>query len=213
MKPERLTGSPRNFRISFLEMLTRTSIGITVIYYPMLAAGFVLLGYDNVKQPTPVAAFVVIGGFAFWTLFEYLMHRFVFHIGDHWPSTAGFQHALHGFHHNQARDKNGVLMPPFPGFIITSAIFGVNLSIMGWSATYFTSGMLLGYVFYAWIHYNIHMKPPPPMFRSLWRHHTLHHCKYPDKAFGVSTPFWDIVFRTMPPKKRKVIERENVYLN
>ncbi|MDZ7659917.1 sterol desaturase family protein [Fodinibius sp.] len=34
-----------------------------------------------------------------------------------------------------------------------------------------------------------------------YRHHTLHHYKYPDKAFGVSTTLWDRVFGTMPPEK------------
>lgn len=29
-------------------------------------------------------------------------------------------------------------------------------------------------------------------------HHGIHHYKQPERAFGVSIPFWDLVFRTMP---------------
>lgn len=211
MKANHLDRLSHSFRIPVLGLLTRTSLGVTMVFYPLIAVGLIYVGYYMDVFSTPFAAFIVGAGIVFWTLFEYLLHRFVFHIGDRWPATAGFQHAIHGVHHH--REKDGVLIPPFPGLIITATIFGVNYSMMGWMATYFTAGMAIGYVFYAWIHHNIHRRPPPPLLRTQWRHHTLHHFKYPDKAFGVTSPFWDIIFRTMPPKSQKTVEWENVFLN
>jgi len=33
--------------------------------------------------------------------------------------------------------------------------------------------------------------------------HAIHHYKYPEKAFGVSSPLWDFVFGTLPRTKQK----------
>jgi sterol desaturase/sphingolipid hydroxylase (fatty acid hydroxylase superfamily) len=67
----------------------------------------------------------------------------------------------------------------------------------------FLAGFILGYLVYANIHFYIHLHRPIKRFSFFWRHHSLHHYKYPDKAFGVSSPLWDIIFGTMPPRKQR----------
>jgi 4-hydroxysphinganine ceramide fatty acyl 2-hydroxylase len=214
MKAQHVSQHSRIFKNPFLELFTRTSLLITMIHYPILIAGLVFLGYKTTYISISTMAIYYACGLVFWTLFEYIMHRYLFHISDHIAGTEKFQYAMHGVHHCNPRDEERVFMPPVPGLIIVAMIFGANYILMGWESSFFTAGMLTGYLIYAWIHYNVHLKPPHPMFRKLWKHHALHHYKYPDKAFGVSSPLWDVVFRTMPPKTtKKVIEQEYVHLN
>lgn len=193
-------GPARIFRNPFLELFTRTSLAITLVHYPLIITALIVLGVRNSYYSLSHMALLCGGGFLFWTLFEYIMHRYLFHISDHIRGTERFQYVMHGVHHNHPRDEERVFMPPVPGLLISAAILGINYLIMGQAAWFFTAGMIAGYVMYAWIHYNVHLKPPHRLFRKLWKHHALHHFKYPDRAFGVSSPLWDIVFRTMPPK-------------
>lgn len=196
-----------------LEILTRTSLGITIVYYSLVSAAFVYLGYTHTSLSVFRSSILVIGGLVTWTLLEYLINCAIYWISNRIPTMSGFRNAVHGIQQGKFRDKDSALMPPVPGLVISLTAFGANFSLMGWPAAYFTSGLALGYVLFAWVHYNIHVRPPHPLLRFLWRHHTLHHFKYPDKAFGVTSPFWDIVFRTMPPKSVKKVEQKHVHLN
>ena len=61
------------------------------------------------------------------------------------------------------------------------------------------AGIITGYMVYSSIHYSIHTYKPIKGLKFLWAHHLKHHNpKYEDRAFGVTSPFWDWVFRTMP---------------
>jgi sterol desaturase/sphingolipid hydroxylase (fatty acid hydroxylase superfamily) len=200
------------FRNPFLELFTRTSLAITMVHYPLLIAALLVLGVRNSYFSISYMALVWGGGLLFWTLFEYIMHRYLFHISDHIKGTDRFQYVMHGVHHNHPRDEERVFMPPLPGLLITAILLGINYLIMGASAWFFTAGMVTGYLAYAWIHYNVHLKPPHRIFRKWWKHHALHHFKYPDRAFGVSSPIWDMVFRTMPPKEPQK-QRDDFHLN
>lgn len=196
-----------------VEILTRTSLGITIVYYSLVSVAFIYLGHTHARLSVVHSAITIFAGLITWTLLEYLINRILYRISNRIPTMSGFRNAVHGIHQGKFRDKDSALMPPVPGLVISLATFGANFSFMGWTAAYFTAGLALGYVIYAWVHYSIHVRPPHPLLRFLWRHHTLHHFKYPDKAFGVTSPFWDIVFRTMPPKSVKKIEEEHVHLN
>lgn len=179
----------------------------------MIIAALLYFGLQYTYYPVSQMTLLCLGGFFFWTLFEYAMHRFLFHISDHVHGTERFQYVLHGVHHHHPRDEERVFMPPLPGLLIASIILGINFIFMGGNAWFFTAGMVAGYLVYAWIHYNVHLKPPHRIFRLWWKHHAMHHFKYPDKAFGVSSPFWDYVFRTMPPKETRRERDEFHYLN
>jgi sterol desaturase/sphingolipid hydroxylase (fatty acid hydroxylase superfamily) len=41
--------------------------------------------------------------------------------------------------------------------------------------------------------------PHSHALKALRRHHMIHHHAQHDARFGVTTPFWDWVFRTLPP--------------
>lgn len=101
-------------------------------------------------------------------------------------------------------------MPPVPSvlmaFVVLLLFYGFSFLLFGSGgyALVFFSGFIFGYLIYVSIHFAIHAFPPPKYLKVLWRNHHLHHYKYPDKAFGVSSVFWDTVFGTLPNRKTKM---------
>lgn len=211
MKPKVTTkfnkGSAKIFQNPFLESLTKTTPKSNLIIY----GAFIILTLYYALFPreiTPLALFgLFIGGMFFWTFAEYMLHRYVFH----WVSDAKwakrFHFVMHGAHHLFPNDKERLLMPPVPGFIIAGFLFALFYTVF-WvigipNLTYgFFPGFFSGYLMYSFVHRATHIIKAPKGFEYLWLHHSLHHYKYPDKAFGVSNRFWDRVFGTMPPLKK-----------
>jgi sterol desaturase/sphingolipid hydroxylase (fatty acid hydroxylase superfamily) len=71
-----------------------------------------------------------------------------------------------------------------------------------------------GYASYLCVHYSVHAFPPPKNFlKHLWIHHALHHYQQPHSAYGVSSPFWDFIFRTMPEKKNFNVKTKTGYID
>jgi sterol desaturase/sphingolipid hydroxylase (fatty acid hydroxylase superfamily) len=192
---------PRIFENPFLEALTKTSPKITLVFYSALTIILITIGAFAAHPTVARVSLYFTGGLFFWSFFEYIMHRYIFHISEHIHGTERFQYIIHGVHHKNPKDEERVFMPPVPGTLIAMLLLGINFLMMGKNTFFFTGGMLIGYMIYASIHYSVHNKPVNPRFRKLWQHHAMHHYKYPDKAFGVSSPLWDMVFGTMPPKK------------
>ena len=70
--------------------------------------------------------------------------------------------------------------------------------LLGDFAFAFLPGFLVGYSLYLSIHYMVHAFQPPKSFlRHLWVNHSVHHYKNGEVVFGVSSPLWDYVYRTM----------------
>ena len=59
------------------------------------------------------------------------------------------------------------------------------------------AGFVHGYLTYDLLHYFIHRgRLPGRIGRFLRQYHMAHHYTKPEKHFGVSSPLWDVVFRT-----------------
>ncbi len=198
-------GSATIFKNPFLESLTRTSLTQNIIVYGSVIA--FLIYYAIAVRGIDALTFVGFFVFALfiWTLAEYLLHRYLFHwISDN-KFVKRFHFIMHGSHHLYPRDTERLLMPPVPGLIMASALFLIFyaiFSLLGYGnyTWAFFPGFFLGYLLYSFLHRATHVVKPPKRFKYIWKHHSLHHYKYPNKAFGVSTPFWDHVFGTMPPR-------------
>ena len=68
----------------------------------------------------------------------------------------------------------------------------------------FFAGFVVGYLFYDGTHYYVHHFVPTTRWgKFLRRHHMTHHFADHDGGFGVSSPLWDLIFRTMPAKKQR----------
>ncbi|MCB0388469.1 MAG: sterol desaturase family protein [Winogradskyella sp.] len=212
MKPEVTTdfqtGQAEIFKNPFLERLTKTDPISNIIVYGLVNAILVYIAIGVIGLSVWAFLGLFVFGLFFWTFAEYMLHRFVFHWVTEAKWSQRFHFIMHGAHHHYPTDKERLLMPPVPGIILASLLFGmfyVVFWMIGFSNLVFGffPGFFIGYLMYSFVHRATHVMRPPKRFRDLWHHHSLHHYKYPNKAFGVSNTFWDRVFGTMPPKKEK----------
>jgi 4-hydroxysphinganine ceramide fatty acyl 2-hydroxylase len=196
-------GKGRIFKNSFLEALTKTHPVVIIGMYVPLSLLSLWYFYTTIYPSVWLTMAVFLGGFMLWTLVEYLLHRYIFHFITDSAIVKRFHYTVHGVHHEYPLDTERLVMPPVPSIFIAASFFGLFYAMMGTYVYAFLPGFIIGYLLYASIHYAIHAYKPPKALNYWWRHHHLHHFKYPDKAFGVSTPLWDVIFGTMPPKESR----------
>ncbi|MCB0424573.1 MAG: sterol desaturase family protein [Mangrovimonas sp.] len=171
-------------------------ISAALIYYGIIEKGF--------QVPEMILLFV--SGFFFFTFIEYIMHRYLYHIPATSETKKKVSYTMHGVHHDYPKDKSRLAMPPVLSLIIATVFFIIYRTVMGDYAFGFLAGFLMGYAAYLAVHYSIHAFNVPNNFlKFLWHHHSIHHYREPDRAFGVTSPFWDHIFGTMP---RKMVKRE-----
>jgi len=204
-------GQARLFKSPYLEAFTKTHpLTIWIMYTPIMAY-FMYRASTEFGFSAGRVWLTWLGGLLFWTLFEYIAHRFLFHLKSEKPAMKRFSYVLHGNHHHYPRDKQRLFMPPVPSLILSSSIFGLTYLIMGVNAWSFFPGFLLGYLMYGTMHYAIHAwNPPFKWMKPLWRNHHLHHYKHDEKGFGVSSTLWDKVFGTMYDLKKEKEDKEKV---
>ena len=136
-----------------------------------------------------------------FSLFEYLLHRFVFHgliKAAHDQRSRFVAFMAHGYHHEFPDDRMRLVMPPMISF---------PLALMFTVVYYFTfgpvrffpilAGTMLGYIAYDWVHYYTHHFHPRRGIGKWFRvYHLKHHHQDPNARFGISQPLWDVVFGT-----------------
>ncbi|MDP4150522.1 MAG: sterol desaturase family protein [Bacteroidota bacterium] len=204
-------GQAQLFKNHYLEMLTKTHpLVIWGIYLPLIVCSLYYSGI-HLKFSLMEIAGVFLAGGLFWTFFEYLMHRFVFHWVGESERAQKFVYVMHGNHHHFPRDKERLFMPPVPSIIISSLLFLLMHLVMGGYAFMFFPGFMLGYLMYGTMHFAIHAwNPPFRWMKPLWRNHHLHHYKDDHRGFGVSSTIWDRVFGTMFDLKKEKEDKEKV---
>jgi sterol desaturase/sphingolipid hydroxylase (fatty acid hydroxylase superfamily) len=70
------------------------------------------------------------------------------------------------------------------------------------------AGFIAGYVGYDMVHYHVHNRPPRRAWeRALRRNHMSHHFRDHDRGFGVSAPWWDHIFGTVPEVGARTADR------
>src|SRR5882757_4195843 len=204
-------GRAQLFRNQYLEMLTKTHpLIIWGMYLPVFAG---LPYYAIVKWGFAgwTVTLIFLAGMLFWTFFEYIMHRYIFHMIAESPRAQKIIYILHGNHHHFPRDRERLFMPPVPSLIISSTIFLLMWLAMGTNVFMFFPGFILGYLLYGSMHYAIHAwNPPFKWMKPLWRNHHLHHYKDEHKGFGVSSTIWDRVFGTMFDLRKEKEDKEKV---
>ncbi|HEY1025384.1 MAG TPA: sterol desaturase family protein [Sphingobacteriaceae bacterium] len=207
-------GSARIFKSNFLEALSKTRPWVIYVIYIPLCAYLLYYSYAEFNFSGLFIAGLFFVGMLSWTLFEYVTHRYLFHYEATSQLGKRIVYIFHGTHHEFPRDKDRLFMPPAPSVLFAVALFVLlyllSLLIAGTGSYSFVffPGFVIGYLLYVSMHYAIHRYPPPKGFKALWRNHHLHHYKYPEHGFGVSSPFWDIVFRTVPKHEPKEPDRE-----
>ena len=200
-------GQAQLFQNEMMENMTKTHpIVIYSMYMPVIA-GMLYYGaaYKGYSVGWEILIFII--GVLGWSLFEYVMHRKLFHMLVESPRAQKFVYTLHGVHHEFPRDKERLFMPPVPSILVACTLFALFYLMMGWNVVGFFPGFLFGYLIYGSMHFAIHAIATPKFLKALWRNHHLHHYKAPDKGFGVSSVLWDLVFRTVPAKENEGVQK------
>ena len=209
-------GQAQLFKIKQLEMMTKSNpTVIFVMYIPVIlfflyySTAILTIGFGNITA-------LFLSGFAGWTIFEYVIHRFVFHLHPKSKTGKKIIYILHGNHHKYPRDRKRLLMPAIPSVMISSLLFLLMYLLAGLFKVQamtpaFFSGFLSGYLLYGGIHYAIHAWAPPfKWMKPLWSNHHLHHYKDPEKGFGVSSTFWDHVLGSMFDLKKEKEDKQKI---
>jgi len=192
------------FRNPIMEFFAKSNPQIIVFVHLIISSSIFTFGIWILKinlHGFVIFVLFTLGIFA-WTLAEYLIHRFLFHLNGKNRLIKMVHYALHGHHHENPTDKNHLFMPPLPLILIVFVLFSFFYTILGDYTFFFFPGFELGYLIYSLIHYSIHIKPyNNGIMGKLWLHHCKHHFVNSKKAFGVSNIFWDFLFQTTPEKK------------
>ncbi len=197
-------GSAQLFQNPTLERLTHTHIALPVGIF--LLTAIISLSYGLTHHLLDgVSAFgLFAAGLAGFTLIEYCVHRYLFHMAASDERRAKIQYTMHGVHHEYPKDKTRLAMPPIVSVFVVSLLFFLFHFVLGAAAFGVLAGFVFGYAMYLFVHYAIHAYAPPKNFLKVWwHHHAQHHYRQDEIAFGVSSTIWDHVFGTMPPSAKK----------
>ncbi len=199
----------RLFKSDILEFFTHIHPAVVLVLFVPVVVYFLLRAladWPPGEAITPVLAGYA-GGIFIWTLAEYILHRFVFHFEpkQRWLQRAWY--LIHGVHHEQPQCKTRLVMPPILSIPLAIFFYGlfhlVVADLLGaprWTGPLF-AGFITGYLLYDMTHYATHhLGMGWGFLKFLKRNHLLHHYKTPDERFGISSPIWDFVFGTRPPK-------------
>lgn len=212
--------SVRMFKTNFLEKFTHVHpavphvLFVPVVVYMLYAALAAGMGFSQLVG-------LYLAGLFGWTFVEYIMHRWVFHVGKDveeqtrevlsdrpldepaLPLMKGFTQTRyfieHGVHHDFPNDSRRLVMPP--GVSIPLAFlfyFGFKAAFGVVATPALFAGFVTGYLVYDTTHYAVHhFRMTSRIGRYLKKHHFRHHYGDSGMDFGVSSPLWDVVFRTM----------------
>jgi len=159
----------------------------------------------NIRSAVPNIAYCLLffSGWITWTFIEYYNHRFRMHDnGDH-SNVIGYQrHILHHAHPTDLKITGLQRILLLMGNIVL-VILGAQFK--NWIL--FPAGLYTGFVVYTLMHWFLHQKISGQLFPEVHRFHIYHHCKHPDKCFGVSITWWDHLFDTIPHEQREITPR------
>jgi sterol desaturase/sphingolipid hydroxylase (fatty acid hydroxylase superfamily) len=145
-----------------------------------------------------IVPLLTIGLFS-WSVFEYVMHRFIFHYDAQSRLGRKFLYHAHVSHHDNPVAKGGL-----SSSLILGAPIGIAYWILAWAmtgswavASWLFIGLVAGFFSYKWVHFQCHhRRSRVRLLRYLRHYHLLHHYKTPELRFGVTSPLFDLVFGT-----------------
>ena len=199
-RTEVLKASPPMFESRWLDACSRVHPSVPVILFAPAIAILLTLGIERLGAPGALAW--AVGGYVFWTLTEYWMHRIVFHFEPEEGIGARLHWIIHGVHHDHPNDRMRLVMPPSVSVPLAILFYLLFLLVLGGTiAPAFGAGFLAGYLIYDMTHYHVHHHTPRTRAgRRLREAHMRHHFQDDTRGFGVSAPWWDHVFGTAPKR-------------
>ena len=196
-RSEFLKASPPMFKSGLLDRFTRVHHLVPVVIF---LPAIVLLFATGVGRVGWLAALgLAVGGYAFWTLAEYWIHRVIFHFEPDRGIGARLHWMIHGVHHDHPNDPLRLVMPPGASVPLALIFYALFWFVLGADRAFaFGAGFLAGYLAYDMIHYHLHHHSPRTRLGKWLRElHMRHHFQDDERGFGISAPYWDRVFGTM----------------
>jgi dihydroceramide fatty acyl 2-hydroxylase len=196
-RSEFLKASPPMFKSGVLDRFTRVHHLVpVVIFLPAIVLLFAT-GVGRVGWLESIG--LAVGGYAFWTLAEYWIHRVIFHFEPDRGIGARLHWMIHGVHHDHPNDPLRLVMPPAASVPLALIFYALFWFVLGADRAFaFGAGFLAGYLAYDMIHYHLHHHSPRTRLGKWLRElHMRHHFQDDERGFGISAPYWDRVFGTM----------------
>lgn len=187
----------RMFDTPFIEFFSHIHPASPFVFWvPMLAA--LLLWVVSTGMTTLPIVGLVVTGAIFWSLVEYLLHRYVFHYIGPRPWQRRFHFIFHGVHHDFPQDAKRLVMPLGVSIPLGLAFFLLfDLVMPRPVACAVLVGVGAGYLAYDGIHYfTHHLKARSRAGKYLKRYHLVHHHTGVEGKWGVTSPLWDLLFGT-----------------
>lgn len=195
-KPDLQASSPRFFHRELSERLTRAHWASPYLLWagPIAAC----LAFGTAAYGPATLLLLVAGGWLVWTFVEYWLHRGFFHLRPDGPARRVTSFIVHRHHHVAPGDRARLVATPLYSGGLALLLLGLYTGLAGRDARWpLLAGSLLGYLAYELAHYGAHhRRPRTAIGRALRRRHLRHHFTDPTRDFGISSPLWDLVFRT-----------------
>src|SRR5437660_6391921 len=136
----------RMFESDFVEFFSRVHPATPLILYLPVVGFMLYLALSRQKLSIfAVAAFFLLG-VILWTLFEYLIHRYIFHYEPKTRVGKRLHYIIHGVHHDYPNDARRLVMPPSVSVPIAFLFYGMFLLIFGRFAPAAFACVVFGYV-------------------------------------------------------------------
>jgi sterol desaturase/sphingolipid hydroxylase (fatty acid hydroxylase superfamily) len=202
-RAELLRASPPMFRRPTIDRLTRVHPATPALIFVPVIAVLAGIGFDEMHGASPLYA--LVGGYAFWTLTEYWLHRAVFHFEPERGLGARIHWMIHGVHHDHPNDPMRLVMPPVLSVPLAATFWTIFVAVLGMTlGSAFGAAFFTGYLVYDMLHFALHhSRPRGRVGRWLHELHMRHHFEDDERGFGVSVPYWDIVFGTYTRRRRR----------
>ena len=196
-----LGASPAIFPSPALDRLTRAHPATPAVLFLPAVAVLGYLGIHGLGKTEALSAALV--GYLFWTLCEYWGHRLVFHFEPEQGFGRRVHWMIHGVHHDHPNDPRRLVLPPAFSIPLALLFFAAFVAALGTPDAFaFGAGFYLGYVIYDTLHFALHhVRPRSRAGKRLRELHMRHHFEDHERGFGVSAPWWDIVFNTRPRRR------------
>jgi dihydroceramide fatty acyl 2-hydroxylase len=203
-RTEKLSASPPLFKSEFLNFFSRVHPAVPAVVFVPVVIAMEWMGASRGYGARQLIA-LSLAGIGIWTLTEYWLHRLVFH----WEPDNAFgrrmHFIIHGIHHDHPNDKMRLVMPPSVSIPLAALFLLAFWGIFGSPAALpLFGGFIFGYLAYDYTHYYVHhFVPKSNLGKQLREQHMRHHFQDHRFGYGVSSPLWDVVFRTLPRRRNR----------
>jgi len=139
-------------------------------------------------------AIATLAGVLTWSFAEYALHNWYGHLAKG-KNEFSREHLLHHARYLYFASTRKKAITAGAAMVVVAPLAVLIAGVAAGVA--YSIGFVSMYVVYEWLHRRSHTHAPiGPYGRWLRRHHFYHHFGNPKHNHGVTSPVWDIVFRT-----------------